>query len=63
MGKMTSPLAAFTYFAKSHPGDTCGSKFFVLKMEIHDGLLSRLLSFQFGFLLCIFNGVQRMVCR
>lgn len=22
---MTSPMAAFTYFAKSHPGDTCGS--------------------------------------
>lgn len=22
---MTSTMAAFTYFAKSHPGDTCGS--------------------------------------
>ncbi|XP_031637327.1 TBC domain-containing protein kinase-like protein isoform X2 [Contarinia nasturtii] len=25
MVKMTSPMAAFTYFAKSHQGDTCGT--------------------------------------
>lgn len=25
MGKITSPLSAFTYFAKSHPGDICGT--------------------------------------
>lgn len=25
MSKITSPIAAFTYFAKSHPGDICGS--------------------------------------
>lgn len=25
MVQMTSPMAAFTYFAKSHPGDVCGS--------------------------------------
>lgn len=25
MSKIASPIAAFTYFAKSHPGDICGS--------------------------------------
>lgn len=25
MGKIASPIAAFTFFAKSHPGDICGS--------------------------------------